>query len=81
MPDQPSTPYLPLEQGQLTADLVADELGMSDSRVNEIIDKLEGLKTFIYRSDGKGINWAYPLTLENTGFKMIASSGEHFYAA
>ena len=44
-------------------------------------DKLENLKTFIYRSDGKRINWAYPLSLENTGFRMTASSGEQFFAA
>ena len=44
-------------------------------------DKLEGLKTFLYRSDGLGINWAYPHSLENTGHKMIANTGEHFFAA
>jgi hypothetical protein len=49
--------------------------------VHQIIDKLESLKTFIYRGDGKGINWAYPLSLENTGFRMTASSGEQFFAA
>ena len=65
----------------VTADQIAGELGMPDSQIIEIIDKLENLKTFIYRSDGKGINWAYPITLENTGFRMTASSGEQFYAA
>ena len=65
----------------ITAELVANELGMSHDRVNEIIDKLENLKTFIYRGGGKGINWAYPLSLENTGFRMTASSGEQFFAA
>ena len=61
--------------------LIAGELGMPSDQVNEIIDKLENLKTFIYRSDGKRINWAYPLSLENTGFRMTASSGEQFFAA
>lgn len=65
----------------ITAELIANELGMPNDKVHEIIDKLEKLKTFIYRSDGKGINWAYPLSLENTGFRMIASSGEQFFAA
>jgi hypothetical protein len=65
----------------ITADLIANDLGMCNNRVHEIINKLESLKTFIYRSDGKGINWAYPLSLENTGFKMTASSGEQFSAA
>lgn len=65
----------------ITDKLIAEELGMSSERVLEIIDKLENLKTFIYRSDGKGINWAYPLSLENTGFRIKASSGEQFFAA
>ncbi len=65
----------------ITAELIAGELEIPIDRVIEIINKLEDLKTFIYRSDGKGINWAYPLSIENTGFRMTASSGEHFFAA
>ena len=65
----------------ITAELIASELGMPTGNVNVIINKLENLKTFIYRNDGKGINWAYPLSLENTGFRMTASSGEQFFAA
>jgi hypothetical protein len=65
----------------ITAELIANDLGMCNNRVHEIINKLESLKTFIYRSDGKAINWAYPLSLDNTGFKMTASSGEQFWAA
>jgi len=65
----------------ITADLIANELGISNDQGNEIINKLENLKTFIFRGDGKGINWAYPLSLENTGFKITASSGEQFFAA
>ncbi len=64
-----------------TSEQIADELKMPNDRALEIIDKLENLKTFIYRGDGKGINWAYPLSLENTGFKMAASTGERFSAA
>ena len=65
----------------ITADLIARELGMPNDRVHEIINKLENLKTFIFRSDGIGINWAYPFSLEDTGFRMTASSGEQFFAA
>lgn len=65
----------------ITAELIADELGISHDQVNEIINKLERLKTFIYRSDGKGINWAYPFSLDDTGFRMAASTGERFFAA
>jgi hypothetical protein len=65
----------------ITAEFIASELGMQNNQVHQIINKLEYLKTFIYRDNGKGINWAYPLSLENTGFRMTASSGEQFFAA
>ena len=65
----------------ITAELIAGELGMPKDQVQQYINKLENLKTFIYRDDGEGINWAYPLSLENTGFRMRASSGEQFFAA
>ena len=65
----------------ITAELIAGELGLPKDKVDRIINKLENLKTFIYRSDGKGTNWAYPLSLENTGFRIAASSGERFFAA
>jgi len=65
----------------ITAELVSEELGIEVNRVEKIIDKLEGLKTFLYRSDGKGINWAYPLSLVNTGHEITASTGERFFAA
>lgn len=68
-------------QDPMTPEFVAKELGMPKDRVLEIIDKLEGLKTFLYRSDGKTIDWAYPLSLENTGIRMTASAGEQFFAA
>ena len=65
----------------IIADLISSELEMPNDQVTEILNKLERLKTFIYRSDGNGIDWAYPLSLENTGFRMTASSGEQFFAA
>ncbi len=65
----------------ITAELVGEELGIEVKMVEKTIDKLEGLKTFLYRSDGQGINWAYPLSLEDTGHKMISSTGERFFAA
>ena len=65
----------------ITTELIANELKMPKDQVHQIVNKLENLKTFIYRDDGKGINWAYPLSLENTGFRMTVSSGEQFFAA
>jgi hypothetical protein len=65
----------------ITAQLVSEELGMDLEMVVNTIDKLEDMKTFVYRSDGPGIDWAYPLSLDNTGHRMTASTGERFFAA
>ena len=65
----------------ITARLVSEELGLELGMVENTIDKLEEMKTFLYRSDGLGIDWAYPLSLDNTGHRMTASTGERFFAA
>ena len=65
----------------ITPEMISDELKIPSEKVSAIIHKLEKLKTFIFRSDGKGIDWAYPLSLDNTGFWMSSSSGEEFFAA
>ena len=65
----------------ITSDMITNEMKIPLDQVCSIIDKLENLKTFIYRSDGKRIDWAYPLSLYNTGFMMTSSSGETFFAA
>ena len=64
-----------------TAEMIADEMGIETGRMQAIVDELENLKTFVFRSDGRRIDWAYPISLENTGFQMSASSGERFFAA
>ena len=65
----------------IKVELVAEETGLPEEEVKKAIDKLESLKTFLYRSDGKGINWAYPLSLDDTGHRMTVSTGEQFSAA
>ena len=65
----------------IKAELVAEETGLSVDEVEKAIDKLESLKTFLYRSDGRGIDWAYPLSLDNTGHRMTVNTGESFNAA
>ena len=65
----------------IKAELVADETGLPVDEVEKVIDKLESLKTFLYRSDGRGIDWAYPLSLDDTGHRMTVTTGESFNAA
>ena len=65
----------------IKAELIAGETSLPVDEVVKAIDKLEGLKTFLYRSDGREINWAYPLSLDDTGHRMTVSTGEQFSAA
>ena len=65
----------------ITAELISEELGITLETAEKTIEKLEDLKTFLYRRDGRGVNWAYPLSLEDTGHRMSVSSGESFNAA
>jgi len=68
-------------QEPIMAELVSEELDLGLEMVGNTIDKLEDMKTFVYRSDGPGIDWAYPLSLDNTGHRMTANTGERFFAA
>jgi hypothetical protein len=65
----------------ITTEFIGEKLSMSLKQVKDIVEKLEAMKTFCYRHDSQGINWAYPLAFEDTGHKMTASTGEQFFAA
>ena len=65
----------------IIAEQVAEETDLPLDEVERAIDKLETLKTFLYRCDGKGIDWAYPLSLDDTGHRMKVDTGEQFNAA
>jgi hypothetical protein len=68
-------------KGPITAELISDELGIPLEVVEKAVAKLESLKTFLYRSNGVGINWAYPFSLDDTGHKLTVNTGESFNAA
>lgn len=65
----------------ITPPLIAQRLNLPTGQVADIVDKLESMKTFFYRNDSNGINWAYPLSLENTGHEMTTTTGKRFFAA
>lgn len=65
----------------VTIDMIAEGLEMNSTKISNIVNTLENKKLFIYRSAGKGIDWAFPFSLQNTGFIMSASTGERFFAA
>ena len=45
---------------------IAEKLEIPLARVMEIVDKLEEMKVFFYRYNNQEINWAYPVTAENS---------------
>ncbi len=65
----------------VTLEYIAENLDMPLDRVKDIVDKLEEMKVFFYRYNSQGINWAYPVTAENSIYKMAFSTGEQCYAA
>jgi hypothetical protein len=68
-------------QQPLGPDAIADGVGLDAERVREILDALEAKLTFVYRSDGRNVDWAYPVTAEQTPHRITFDSGERFFGA
>jgi hypothetical protein len=64
----------------LPADEIARSLNLSPRRVGEILDDLERHLTFLFRSSGPEVTWAYPVTVDETPHRAIASTGEEAYS-
>jgi hypothetical protein len=64
----------------LSADEIARWLDLSPGRVGEILDDLERHLTFLFRRSGPDVTWAYPVTVEQTPHRAIASTGEEAYS-
>lgn len=72
---------MPTASKPIEALQVSEALELPLNMVAETIDKLEEMKTFLFRTDGQGIDWAYPVSMEDTGHEMRCSTGELFNAA
>ena len=66
----------PVSPGELT-----NGAGVGEARLAVVLDELEKGKTFLYRTAGTDIDWAYPVTAEDTGHRIRLDSGERFFAA
>lgn len=60
--------------------VIAERLSLSSSRVGDILDELEKRLTFLYRSRGEEVTWAYPVTVETTPHHATFSAGEQAYS-
>jgi hypothetical protein len=60
---------------------IAAGTGLSGDRVAAATGELERGKTFLYRSDGVTVDWAYPAAATATPHRVRLTSGESLYAA
>ena len=60
---------------------IAQGLKMPVDRVSTLVDEMEKGKTFFNRYHSEGINWAYPVTVDNTPHHVTFSTGEQVNAA
>lgn len=72
---------LPRSGRPLNPQTIAAGLGLETDVVGETLDELEAHLTFLYRSDGNNVDWAYPVTAEETPHKVTFDSGDRFFGA
>jgi hypothetical protein len=65
----------------VTPEHIAKKLDMPLDWVKDVVEKLEEMKVFFYRYNSEGINWAYPVTSEETVHKVAFTTGEQCNAA
>lgn len=64
----------------LSPEDISGSLNLPLPRVGEIVDDLERHLTFLYRSAGPDVTWAYPVTVDRTPHRATAASGEQAYS-
>lgn len=72
---------LPVAAKPMPAELIAERLNLTLSRVRDILDELEKNLTFIFRNDQGEVLWAYPVTVSETPHQITFDTGEQLYAA
>ena len=72
---------LPRYGKPMPPEYISAALKMDMNRVVEILDDLEQRLIFLFRSGGREVVWAYPVTAEPTQHRIDFSSGEQFWAA
>ena len=72
---------LAIKGESLSLDLIAKGLDMPLNEVALLVNELEQDKTFLYRKGSDRINWAYPVTVDDTPHQITFSTGERINAA
>ena len=65
----------------LSPERIAEALGLALDDVLGILDDLEQHMTFLFRSQGRDVTWAYPVTVDPTPHHVTLSTGERINAA
>jgi hypothetical protein len=65
----------------LSPDEIAERVDLGADRVLEVLDNLETHLTFLFRTDGHNVDWAYPVTAAETPHRVTCDNGERFFAA
>lgn len=72
---------LPRLARPISLDTISRALGISRTRTSTIVGDLERNLFFLVRADGKEVSWAFPVTVEETGHRLVFSTGERLDAA
>lgn len=59
----------------------SEALGIPLSRTLEVLEDLERHLFFLVRNQESDVSWAFPLTVEATGHRLVFSTGERLDAA
>jgi hypothetical protein len=65
----------------ISLDAISRALGISRSRVSGIVEDLERNLFFLVREGGAEVSWAFPVTVDDTGHRLVFSTGERLDAA
>lgn len=64
----------------LSPERIAEALALALPRVTELLDDLEAHLTFVYRSRGRDVTWAYPVTVDATPHHAAFTTGEEAFS-
>jgi hypothetical protein len=72
---------IPRRREAITPEVFASELELPLEEVHQILDELERRMTFLCRRGGEDVNWAYPVTADETPHQVRIDGGAAFSAA
>jgi hypothetical protein len=72
---------IPRRREAISPEVFAAELDLSLDEVRMILDELERRMTFLCRRGGEDVNWAYPVTADETPHQLRIDGGAAFSAA